>query len=371
MSEMKDRFFPISRPILNGRELEYVTDAVKSGWISSIGPYVTRFEEEFANYCGVNNAIAVCNGTVALHLALIAAGIGPGDEVIVPDLTFIATANAVLMAGARPIFCDIDAHTLCIDPEIIVQMITRSTRAIIAVHLYGHPAAMNTLMTIANRYGLLVIEDAAEAHGAELNGRRVGSMGHCATFSFYGNKNMTTGEGGMITTNCSDLAARCRRLRDHAMSAEKRYWHNELGYNYRITNVQAAIGCAQLEQLEQFIEARKNVFNGYYKRLSGIKEISLNRTLDNARNAYWMICLELDGASGADRDDFIKRLRAKGVDTRPYFYPMSKMPYLEDANTPIAHEISQKGLNLPTMVDLTEDDLDIICEVITSELTNA
>ncbi|MER8548321.1 DegT/DnrJ/EryC1/StrS family aminotransferase [Mesorhizobium sp. M1169] len=362
MSEKK--FFPVSRPSLRGNELKYVTDAVKSGWISSLGAYVTRLETEFANYCGVRHAVSVSNGTVALHLALISAGVGPGDEVIVPDLSFIATANAVLMAGAKPVFCDVDPITLCMDPESAAERITGRTRAIIPVHLYGHPAAMIDLMNLAERHGLFVIEDAAEAHGATLDGQRVGGLGHGATFSFYANKNMTTGEGGMIVTNSDAFASRCRHLRDHAMSSERRYWHDMLGYNYRMTNLQAAIGCAQFEQLESFLKRRRMLFSGYQSRLFGVNGIQLNRTLPNATNAYWMVCLEVEGMNREARDDLIVRLRRDGVDTRPYFFPMSDMPYLDDADTPVSHAASARGINLPTSADYTSSDLDEICSVL-------
>lgn len=366
----KQHFFPVSRPTLGGKEKTYVLDALETGWISSLGQYVNRLEREFSAYCGTTEGIAVSNGTVALHLALVAAGIRPGDEVIVPDLSFIATANSVLMAGARPVFCDVDPVTLCLDPTSVRSAITASTRAIMPVHLYGHPAPMTELMEIAESNDLFVIEDAAEAHGAELDGKRVGQFGHCACFSFYANKNMTTGEGGIIVTADSEFADRCRHLRDHAMSPERRYWHTDQGYNYRMTNLQAAIGCAQFEQLDAFLEARRRVFAGYQSRLEGIAGLSLNRTLPQAKNAYWMVCAEIDGIDRDDRDNLITRLRSEGVDTRPYFYPMSMMPYLQDADTPVSHAVSAKGMNLPTAVDLTEDDLDVICEIL-SRMINA
>ncbi|MCW1400962.1 DegT/DnrJ/EryC1/StrS family aminotransferase [Novosphingobium sp. MW5] len=362
------RFFPVSRPSLAGNELNYVTEAVRTGWISSLGKYVSRLEDEFAEYCGAEHGIAVSNGTVSLHLILAASGIGQGDEVIVPDLTFIACANAVLMAGATPVFCDIDPVTLTIDPNSAEACVTTRTKAIMPVHLYGHPAAMDEIMAVAAKYGLLVIEDAAEAHGANLDGRRVGGLGHCASFSFYANKNMTTGEGGIITTNNASLAARCRKLRDHAMAPERRYWHEEPGFNYRMTNLQAALGCAQFEQLEGFLKARRELFTGYSRRLSGMQGISLNRTRPNADNAFWMVCMEIEGISRDERDKLIERLKADGVDTRPYFYPMSMMPYLDEADTPVSHDVSARGLNLPSAADYTDDDLHYICEVITRHL---
>jgi perosamine synthetase len=275
---MDHDFYPISIPSIGDKEIEYVTDAVGSGWISSLGPYVTRFENDFAAFCEVEHAIAVSNGTVAIHLALHAMGIGAGDEVIMPDLSFIATANATLMTGAVPVFCDVDAESLCIDPALVEAKITPRTKAIMPVHLYGHPADMRSIMAIAAKYGVRVIEDAAEAHGSRANGHRVGGLGDCATFSFYGNKNLTTGEGGMITTNDAAFASRCRLLRDHAMSLSKRYWHDELGFNYRITNLQAALGCAQLDRSLELLDARQHVFAWYSDCLKCDERIRLNRT---------------------------------------------------------------------------------------------
>lgn len=363
-----NRFFPVSRPHLAGRELDYVVDAVKSGWISSLGGYVTRFEKEFADFCGTAHAVSVCNGTAALHLVLHALDVGPGDEVIVPDLSFIATANAVRMTGAAPVFCDIDAETLCLDPERIEAAITPRTRAIMPVHLYGHPADMHAIDALARRHGLWVVEDAAEAHGAAIGNRRVGGFGHCAAFSFYANKNMTTGEGGMITTDDGMLAGRLRHLRDHAMSPADRYRHSEMGFNYRMTNLQAAIGCAQLEQLAGFLERRRTLFEGYRARLADLAGLRLNREAPGMRNSYWMVCAEIEGAGVRERDTICHALRVRGVDTRPYFRPMSAMPYLPDADTPVARQMAARGFNLPTYIDLGERDLDVICGIVRAVL---
>lgn len=356
------QIYPVSMPTLEGRELEYVSDAVASGWISSLGAYVTRFEKEFADFCGTTHAITVSNGTVALHLALHALGIGEGDEVIVPDLSFIATANAVLMTGATPIFADIDAESLCIDPRSLAELITPRTRAVIPVHLYGHPADMEAIGQLAEAHGLAVIEDAAEAHGSAIGNARVGSFGDCATFSFYANKNMTTGEGGMIVTNDDALAHELRVLRDHAMSPTKRYWHEKMGFNYRMTNLQAALGCAQMEQVNGFLEKRRTLFDGYAERLADVPGIRLNREAAGTTNSYWMICAEVEGADANKRDRICAALRTHGVDTRPYFYPMSQMPYIDlPASTPVAHRISASGFNLPTYLSLDDVDLDAIC----------
>lgn len=361
----KSRFYPVSMPSLAGRELEYVTDAVQSGWISSLGTYVTRFEEEFAAFCGTRHAITVSNGTVALHLALHALGIGPGDEVIVPDLSFIATANAVLMTGATPVFADIEADSLCLDPASLTASITPRTRAVIPVHLYGHPADMAAIRTVADAHGLKVIEDAAEAHGSAIGTARVGSFGTCATFSFYANKNMTTGEGGMIVTDDDALAREIRELRDHAMSREKRYWHTKLGFNYRMTNLQAALGCAQLEKIEDFLFERRRLFQGYAERCAEISGLRLNREAPGTTNSYWMICAEVEGADAKARDRICAALKTRDVDTRPFFYPMSDMPYIEaTSNTPVAHAASGRGFNLPTYLGINDWDLDAICDAL-------
>jgi perosamine synthetase len=360
----------ISQPSISQKEIDYVTEAVKSTWISSIGKYIDQFEREFAKFCGSKYGICVSNGTVAIHLALLGYNIGEGDEVIIPDLSFVATANAVLHAGAKPVFIDIDPYNLCMDPDKIEAAITPRTKAIMPVHLYGHPCDMKRIMEIAKKYKLIVIEDAAEAHGAQAYGKTVGSWGNCATFSFYGNKNITTGEGGIITTDDYDFNLRCRYLRDHAMSKEKRYWHTEVGYNYRMTNIQAALGCAQLERIEELMEKRRHLYAWYNERLKGVTGLQLNKTNDWASNSYWLICMEYNGwKTEADRDKFIENLRASGVDSRPFFYPMSDMPYLTaDADTPVTHEVYKRGINLPTFFDLTKQQVDIICKAVIQNL---
>lgn len=361
-------FIPISKPSITEKEVAYVTDAVSSTWISSLGKYIDCFEQQFAEFCGTKYAVSVSNGTVALHLAMVALGIGEGDEVIVPDLSFIATANTILHANATPVFADIDPKSLCISPAEIEKLITPRTKAIIPVHLYGHPANMKAINEIALKHNLYVIEDAAEAHGATVSGKKVGSFGICSCFSFYGNKNITTGEGGIITTNDAALNERLRFLRDHAMSKEKRYWHTESGYNYRMTNMQAALGCAQMERVEELLSRKKEIFGHYQSGLMDVDGLSLNRTSEDVTNAYWLVCLEIEGYDETQRNIFMERLREKGVDSRPYFYPMSDMPYLKSANTPVSHDVSKRGINLPTYFDLTEQEIAYICEVVKQSL---
>lgn len=362
-------FIPVSQPSIGETEIAYVSDAVRSGWVSSLGRYVEDFENQFAIYCGSRYALTVSNGTTALHLALMAAGIKPGDEVIVPDLTFVATANAVAYIGAKPVLVDIDADTLCISPQAIERAITPRTSAIVPVHLYGHPANMDVINAIAKKYGLLVVEDAAEAHGAEYRGRRVGSLGLCGVFSFYGNKVITSGEGGMITTDNESLYCTAKRLRDHAMSPTRRYWHEEIGYNYRMTNMQAALGLAQLERIDEFLAKRREIMGWYRDRLSTHPRLRLNRDASWAKNAYWMVCVEIEGSSDTSRQLLMTALRERGVDSRPYFYPVSDMPMFHGADTPVAHHHSRAGLNLPSYVDLTEHDVDRVCKAFMAALT--
>jgi perosamine synthetase len=365
-------FIPIYEPWLGEREEAYVLDAVRSGWISSLGKYVTQFESMFADFCGVDHAVSVSNGTTALHLALHALGIGPGDEVIVPGdevivpaLTFVASANAVTYTGARPVFADVDPQTWCIDPADVERMITPRTRAIIPVHLYGHPAAMDEINQLADHYGLTVIEDAAEAHGAAIGGRKVGGWGRIAAFSFYANKTITTGEGGMLTTDDPDLAARCRLLRDHAMPPQRRYWHDEVGFNYRMTNLQAAVGVAQMERIEEFIERKRRIARWYCEGLSDLPGITLPVEAPGCTNIYWMVSILVDRPFPLERDALIPALRERGIDSRPFFHPMDTLPpYRTDDPLPISLSLSRRGLNLPSSPSLTESQVAYVCSVL-------
>jgi perosamine synthetase len=359
--------YPISRPSITKLEVEYVTRAVESGWVSSLGEYIDAFERDFAAFCGTKYAISTSNGTTALHLALKALGIGAGDEVIVPDLSFVATANAVLMSGAKPVFADIDSENLCLSPDDFSRRITARTRAVMPVHLYGHPADMTAINSIAAEHEIAVIEDAAEAHGAETGGGKVGALGGCGIFSFYGNKILTTGEGGMITTNDPAINTRCRTLRDHAMSSVKRYWHDELGYNYRMTNLQAALGCAQLRRADELLGGRRQLFKWYREALAGVEGLQLNRVSDWASPSFWMICAEFSGIDEDVRGELMNGLKRRGVDSRPFFYPMSDMPYFETADTPVAHRVYKTGINLPTCPDLTQEDVGEIASIVAEE----
>ncbi len=360
---------PIYVPSLTEKETLYMNQAIASGWVSSLGEFINRFEESFASFCGTKYAVSTSNGTTALHLALKVAGIMEGDEVIIPDLTFVATSNAVKYLKASPVYVDIEDFNLCIDPQKIIEAITPKTKCILPVHLYGHPANMQEIMQIANKYGLIVIEDAAEAHGAEVNGKRVGSFGNMGVFSFYGNKIITTGEGGMITTNDSNYYEKLKFYRDHAMSKDKRYWHTDIGFNYRMTNVQAALGLAQLERINDILALKNNIYNWYFSFLGDIEGISLNRTSSWAKNVYWLISLQIYGISLEKREEFINILKGKGIDCRPFFYPLSQMPMnINDIkmDTFTVDKNYKIGINLPSYCDLTYEQVEFICNEIIS-----
>src|SRR5215207_1321723 len=326
------QFIPVAAPVLAGREKEYVADCMESGWISSAGRYVELFEAEFAKFCGVRHAVSCCNGTAALHLSLAALGVGPGDEVIVPTLTFVATANAVTYCGARPVFADSEPETWNLDPAHVESKITPRTKGIVAVHLYGNPAEMDALRALASRHGLFLLEDAAEAHGALYGGRPAGSLGDVAAFSFYGNKIIATGEGGMVTTDDDALAARVRLLRGQGMDSERRYWFPVVGYNYRMMNIPAAIGLAQLEQADWHTGRRREVAADYMRMLGDTDGLDWQTERASARHAYWMFTVLLNDAEEYERDSLMARLRDDGVETRPVFYPVHALPPYREAS---------------------------------------
>ena len=326
------------------------------------------FEKDFAAYCGVEYGIAVSNGTCGLHLALAACDIGPGDEVIVPDITFIASANAVAYTGAKPVLVDVDAETMCLSARTVERALTSRTKAIMPVHLYGHPADMDPLLDLAKKHNLVVIEDAAEAHGAEYKQRRVGGIGHCGVFSFFGNKIITTGEGGMLTTNDPEIDRKARILRSHGMDPSRKYWHKERGFNYRMTNIQAALGVAQLEQIDKFIERREQLLQWYRQSIKTSDEIRLNYQANWAKCAHWMVCLEIDWLDEAKRARLMSGLHKRGIDSRPYFYPVSAMGIYPADPTPVATRKASIGINLPTYYELAREDVEKIAGAVAEEL---
>lgn len=361
---------PMASPMFQGNELRYVTECVMKNWISSQGRFVTEFESAFAKFCGVKHGIAVSNGTVALHLALVLADVGPGDEVIVPTLTFIATANAVRYTGAVPVFVDSEPETWGLDVEQVERAITPRTKAVVPVHLYGHPVEMDRINALAAKHNLIVIEDAAEAHGATYKGRRVGALGHIGCFSFYANKIVTTGEGGMLTTNDDRLAKRAIMLRDHGMSKDRKYWHNEMGYNYRLTNLQAAIGVAQMEQVAFLLNQRAAIEASYGEQLGQDARIELPKSVSWGQRVNWLYTVLL--RDGIDRDLVIKLLKDNGIDSRPVFYPVHSMPpYAGAGSFPVADCISRRGLSLPTYAQMQRTEIERICKMFRLSLDEA
>ena len=372
MIPTKPYTIPVAEPAIGEEELANVVDAVKSGWVSSKGSYITAFEKNFANYIGLKHGIAVANGTTALHLALVSLGIGPGDQVIVPDLTFAATINAVLYTGAKPIIVDIDLDYWCIDPRQLEAAVTSKTKAIIPVHLYGHSCDMDPIIEIAQKHNLSIIDDAAEAIGAEYKDKKVGSLGLISCFSFYGNKVITTGEGGMCLTDDDQLASQMRILRDHGMNPNKQFWHDIIGFNYRMTNLQAALGVAQLNKVEEFIAKKRFIAKLYAEALSGLEDISLHPQMPWAKNIYWLYSILINGGT-ITRDSLRKALASKGIDSRPFFYPLHEMPpyrKITSKKYPNSTKISEVGLSLPSSVKLTVDDVLYVTQAVKSAVNN-
>lgn len=358
----------LAQPQLNGNEYRYLMDAFWSTWISSTGKYVTMFEEKFADYCGVKYGMATSNGTTALHLALVALGIGAGDEVVVPDITFAATVNAVFHAGAVPVIVDIEEDSWCIDPDKIRNAITPRTKAIIPVHLYGQPCDMDEICDIARENGLYVIEDCAEAHGAEWNGKRVGSFGDISCFSFFGNKVVTTGEGGMCVTNNEMLAQKIQILRDHGMNRKRKYYHDVVGFNYRMTNMQAAIGVGQLEHIDEILTWRNALEDAYADKLAQIPKVILQKKdLNQRKKIAWLVSILVPAEC---RDKIIKIFHENGIDTRAFFIPLSEMDiykkYASDCN--VSKRISRCGINLPTTAEITETSVEKIVDIIKEQI---
>ena len=358
----------VARPHLTRGEFRRLLDAFLSGWISSKGPEVQAFERGFSRYVGVRHGVAVTNGTVALHLALVALGIGPGDEVIVPDLTFAATINAVLHCGATPVIVDVDRTTWCMGREAVRQALSARTRAIVPVHLYGRPAEIGPIVALARTRGIAVIEDCAEAHGARYDGRTVGSFGDVACFSFYANKLVSTGEGGMCLTDCDAVARSLERLRDHGMATGRAYWHEAVGYNYRLTNLQAALGGAQLDRIDETLARNAGIELLYREALGGIDGVRLPPRLPaHCQPVTWLACVQVP----ADRRDAILAAgRAAEIEMRPFFHPLSAMPpYAAYARRcPNSEELSATGLNLPTSSAVDAQVIDRVARIFRSIL---
>lgn len=358
---------PVAEPSLGEEEKNNLLEAIESGWISSKGKFIEEFENSFAQYCNVSYGIATSNGTTALQLALKALGVGRGCEVIVPSLTFVATANAVTYTGAKPVFADAHPDYWCVNPEEIEAKVTEKTKAVISVHLYGHPCDMDAIMDVAQDRGLFVIEDAAEAHGAQYKKKKVGGFGDVNCFSFYGNKIITTGEGGMCLTDDESLYEKMKILRDHGTNPRKHYWHDVLGFNFRMTNMQAAVGCAQVKKLDEFIVRKRGLAHRYNSNLAGVEGIATPPEMPWARSVYWMYSILVEKEFKVGRDELMLKLKENGVESRPMFNPVNTLPIYETADDcPVADELSKKGINLPSSVNLTEKDIDYITGVISS-----
>lgn len=366
-------FIPVCEPLLGGNEVKYVTEAVQSGWISSSGKYVTHFEEAFANYCGVKYGVAVCNGTVAIHLALAALGIGKGDEVIIPSFTMIATAFAVCYTGAKPVFVDADKDTWNIDVNKIEEKITPHTKAIIPVHVFGNTCDMDAICTIAKKHNLYIIEDAAEAHGAEFGGKKTGSFSDIASFSFFANKNLTTGEGGMVVTDNEEFYKKCKYFKNMCfpLDAPRVYSHNDIGFNYRMSNLHAAVGLAQTEKADEYRDMRIHNAELYKNYLSDCKGIIFQKNQPNGLNVHWMNTIVINPDEyGHTKDELIEHLKENGIDTRLLFVSMSRQKSLKNfgcdcsGDYPVTDWLTENGFYLPSASSLTEDQIKHICEVL-------
>jgi perosamine synthetase len=375
---------PVNEPLLGRQESEYLLECVRTGWISSAGRFIDEFEQKWATYCGRKYGVAVTNGTAALQVAMECLDLEPGDEVILPTFTIISCALAVINCGGIPVLIDSNPQTWCMDVTQIEQKITSRTRAIMPVHIYGHPVDMDPLLCTAQKHGLAIIEDAAEVHGAEYlsgrntpdaNWRRCGSFGNLSCFSFYANKLITTGEGGMVLTDDEALAEKARSVRNLAFQSGRRFYHEELGFNFRLTNIQAAVGLAQLERIDQIVARKRWMGKEYTSRLKDVSALQLPTEETWARNVYWMYGVILDESTGMDAIQFASRLRERGVETRPFFLGMHEQPVFHkrglflNERYPIAERMARQGFYLPSGLALTPDQLSSVCEAVKEVLS--
>ena len=360
---------PVAGPWITQKEIDYVTDAVTNAWYSNANIYHDRFEKAFATYVGRKYAISLPSCTSALHLALLSLGVGVGDEVIVPDITWIATSAPITYVGATPVFADIDELSWCLSAESFAERITPKTKAVIIVDLYGNMPDMDAILEIAEKYGIAVIEDAAEAIGSEYKGKKAGSFGDVSTFSFHGSKTLTTGEGGMLVTDRKDIYQRCLFLRDHGRDPQsKMFWNTEVAYKYKMSSMQAALGLAQLERIEELINRKREIFAWYKESLDGFYGITLNQEADRVKNTYWMVTAILDEKLAVKKEDMIKRLKEQSIDARPFFYPLSTLPAYQGVlpepqpqNT-VSLSLSRFAVNLPSALNLTQEQVIYVTE---------
>jgi perosamine synthetase len=362
---------PIAGPWITAKEIAYVTDAVTSAWYTNANMYHARFEKAFADYLGVRHAVALPSCTSAIHLALAALGVGPGDEVIVPDVTWIASAAPVTYVGATPVFADIDPVTWCLSAPSFAACITPRTKAAIPVDLYGNMPDMDALRHAAERRGIAIIEDAAEAVGSEYHGRKAGSCGDVGTFSFHGSKTLTTGEGGMLVTDRDDILERVLILRDHGrLPGDTNFFNSEVGFKYRMSSMQAALGLAQLERIEELIARKREIFAWYQQELADLRGVTLNAEPAGTKNAYWMITIVLDQRYAMTKADLKASIAQRGIDTRPFFHPLSSLPAyagceqaaLARERNRVAFDISPRAINLPSALNLTRVQVRHVCD---------
>lgn len=367
---------PVNTPLLNGNEKKYLIECIETGWISSEGPFVQRFEEEMAAFSQRKHGIAVCNGTAALEIAVRAVGIGPGDEVILPTFTIISPAQAISKLGAQPILVDSDPATWNMDVSQIEAKITEKTKAILVVHIYGLPVDLDPILALCEKYQLKLIEDAAEMHGQTYKGKPCGSFGDASVFSFYPNKHVTTGEGGMVVTNDDEIAEKCRSYRNLCFRAEQRFVHDEIGWNYRMTNIQAALGVAQLEQLSTFIEKKHWIGRTYSSLLSDLQDYVVlpPASMEYADNIYWVFGLILKGNISVNAKEIMAELGKMGIGCRPFFYPMHLQPvyrnqgWYTDEHYPIAENLAERGFYIPSGLALTEKEMHTVVETLRTVL---
>lgn len=367
---MIKKMIPVNEPLFTGNEKKYLSQCIDQAWISSEGPFVKEFEDKFSAYLGLRHGVAICNGTAAIEVALAAAGITSGDEVILPTFTIISCAIGIIRLGARPILVDAEPETWNMDTGQIKPKITKKTKAIMVVHTYGHPVDMDPVMALADKYHLKVIEDAAEVHGAEYRGKKAGGIGDVGCFSFYANKIVTSGEGGMVVTNDGGIAERSRSYRNLCFQPGKRFYHTELGYNFRMTNLQAAVALAQMEQIDKHIQIKRRMAAAYNERLADIGSIRLPVEKEWAKNVYWMYGVELKDNAGMDNEELAARLKERGVDTRPFFLGMHEQPVFhkmglfKNERYPVAERLARKGLYLPSGLALTNEQIDTVSEAL-------
>jgi perosamine synthetase len=364
---------PVAGPWITQLEIDYVTDAVTNAWYGNHNVYHDRFEKAFADYLGVRFAVALPSCTSAIHLALAALGVGPGDQVIVPDITWIASAAPVSYVGATPVFADIDPQTWCLSAQSFKECITRRTKAVIPVDLYGNMPDMDAIQEVARRHGVAVIEDAAEAIGSEYKEKKGGSFGDASVFSFHGSKTVTTGEGGMLVTDREDLYRRTLLLRDHGRKAGgKQFWNTEVAYKYKMSAMQAALGLAQLERIDELIARKREIFGWYQEALTGADGIMLNYEVPGTKNTYWMVTAVLDASLGLEKERLIGLLSDRGIDSRPFFYPLSSLPPYEHSEQArharqrnrVSYRLSPYGVNLPCALNMTQEKVHYVCDTL-------